>query len=234
MTQNIVAYLSLPWLCTENNGHDLVLFKDQGYKQCSQTLVKNTKGSKLVALKKICIELLCLIPNNYVQTWRGHIISQTIRQDPDTELRIWAIKYLPYLMYFVGVSSNALVFQLIPPCLKNERSLDVLKEFSSLLKYICCLISRKCIILRKSTFDKQINLINADIEFKNDSLEIEHAEMGQYFEIVCACCDKKEIDTKIIPKITRGKNMDIFAQLYNRPKYVDTQLIMTFVHYLSK
>lgn len=52
--------------------------------------------------------------------------------------------------------------------------------------------------------------------------------MSEYFEIVCTCCDKTQIDMQILPKINRRKNHDFFNMLFNRPKYVDPQILIQF------
>lgn len=234
LTQNLIAFLSLPWLNQESNGLDLEFFKDKGYKQCSSTLIQNTPGPKLIKLKQICIELLCLIPKNFCQMWRCNIISKCIREEPDQQVRICAIKYLPYLIYFLGVSSNSFMFQLIPPALNSETSLEVLKEYGNLLNFVCCLISRKSIIIRKSDFCRSINIISDFNAIDTGDDNIVNVEMSGYFELLCTCCDKKRIDTKILPKITKRRNLDLFQTLYNRPKYVDTQILMTFVSILSR
>ncbi len=180
---------------------------------------------------------MCLIPKNICHLWRCHIISKCVREESDSKVRICAIKYLPYLIYFLGVSSNALIFQLIPPALKTETSLDVLKEYGNLLNFVCCLISRKSIIIRKANFCRNINVISDFNSVDMDDIyskEIVNVEMSNYFELLCTCCDKKRIDAKILPKLTKRRNLDLFQTLYNRPKYVDTQILMTFVSILSK
>jgi hypothetical protein len=58
-------------------------------------------------------------------------------------------------------------------------------------------------------------------------------EMTDHFELICTCCDRKLIDTEILPVISRRKNTEHFQVLYNRPKNVDTQVLMQFVHVLS-
>ena len=68
----------------------------------------------------------------------------------------------------------------------------------------------------------------------NEDAMYYHVEMSEYFELLCTCCDKKKIDEKILPKITKRRNLDTFQTLYNRPKYVDTQILMTFVNILSR
>ena len=198
------------------------------------TLIQNSQGPKLIALKKTCIELLCLIPKNICGLWRTHIISKCVQSETEPEIRICAIKYLPYLIYFLGVSSNALMFRLIPPALKCETSLEVLKEYGNLLNLVCCLISRKSIIIRKSNFNQMVDMIRDSSVQEVNNADILNLEMSNYFELVCTCCDKKRIDTKILPNITKRRNLDLFQTLYNRPKYVDTQILMTFVNILSR
>jgi len=82
-----------------------------------------------------------------------------------------------------------------------------------------------------------LNLKDYD-KFSNDEDEliegIHVVEMCNYFELLCTCCDKKKVDEKILPKITKRRNLDLFQTLYNRPKYVDTQILMTFVSVLSR
>lgn len=57
--------------------------------------------------------------------------------------------------------------------------------------------------------------------------------LSSYFELICSCCDKKQIDMQLLPKLTRRKNVDVFQMLYNRPKYVDTQILMQFFYVLN-
>lgn len=52
--------------------------------------------------------------------------------------------------------------------------------------------------------------------------------MSEYFDIICTCCDKNQIDMQILPKINRRKNQELFHTLYNRPKYVDPQILIQF------
>ena len=235
LSQNLVAFFSLPWLYTETNGYDLELFKDKAYKQYSQNLIQNIPRSKLTQLKCLCIQFICLLPKSICGDWRSHIIGKCVREEPDEEIRICALRYLPYLIYFLGVSANLLVFKLIHPSLVEEKSLNVIKEYGNFLNFICCLISRKSIVMRRSLFVLKKNLldINDNRPVSNSSNEIVHFELADYFDILCTCCDKKRIDSQIIPSLTRKKNIDYLQSLYNRPKYVDTQVLMQFVFCLS-
>lgn len=57
--------------------------------------------------------------------------------------------------------------------------------------------------------------------------------MSDYFDMVCTCCDKTQIDMQIMPKLSRRKNQDAFHTLYNRPKYVDPQILIQFLQVLN-
>lgn len=52
--------------------------------------------------------------------------------------------------------------------------------------------------------------------------------MSEYFDMMCTCCDKTQIDMQILPKMNRRKNQELFHTLYNRPKYVDAQILIQF------
>ena len=186
----------------------------------------------MISIKKTCIQLLCLVPKNICNLWRTQIIRKCIREESNEEIKQCAIHYLPYLIYFLGVSSNSLVFQLILPGLKEEKSLEVILEYGNLLNKLCCLISRKSIIVRKSSFIKHISLLNNDSNTKYN--ESSNYEMSDYFELLCTCCDKKTIESRIINKITKRKNLELLQTLFNRPKYVDTQILMQFVNILNR
>ncbi|CAF0950646.1 unnamed protein product [Brachionus calyciflorus] len=226
VSQNVVAFLSLPWLAQETNPYDLELFKDKTLKQSSLSLIQNTDRNILNLIKSKCIQLLCLIPKNACDQWRVQLITKCLRQESDDEIRITTLKYLPFLIYFLGVSSNALVFQLIHPAMNEEKSLNVLKYYSIFLGKICCLISRKCMILRKTS-------CTVNLEPDQNKNHFSFNEMSDNFNLVCTFCDKKFIDTKILPRIGKRKNSDFIQMLFNRPKLVDTQVIMKFVYILS-
>ena len=118
------------------------------------------------------------------------------------------------ILKFEFVQSNTLIFQLIPPALKTETSLDVLKEYGNLLNFVCCLISRKSIIIRKANFCRNINVISDFNSVDMDDIyskEIVNVEMSNYFELLCTCCDKKRIDAKILPKLTKRRKFIGFA-----------------------
>ena len=227
MYQNIIAFLSFPWLANETNGHDLDYIKDKGYKQCSLNLVQQTPRPQLISLKKQCVQLLCLLPKSICPIWRTHIISKCVKDDTDESLRICALKYLPYLIYFLGASSNSLVFQLIHPALNEEKSLNVINSYAILLDLICCLMSRKLVIVRRAVFSIE------EISYSDNQDEMRFTEMSDYFEPLCACCDKKKIDLKILPNLTRHENLVMFQKLYDRPKNVDTKVLMQFIYMLS-
>lgn len=159
--------------------------------------------------------------------WRTHIVSKCVREESDEEIRICAIKYLPYLIYFLGVSSNSLVFKLIHPGLSEEKSSLVVKEYGQLLNSICCLISRKAVIIRKASFTVQTNAQNTS------SSDEPKLELSDNFKLVCTFCDKKHIDKNLLSKLKRRKNLDLFQSLYNRPKHVDSQILMQFVKILA-
>jgi serine/threonine-protein kinase ATR len=230
LSQNIVAFLSLPWLATESNGADLEFFKDKGYKQCSLSLIQNSPSATLTQLKCICIQLLCLLPKSVCSQWRSQIISRCVREEKEDQVRICALKYLPYLIYFLGVSSNSLVFQLIHPAMGDEKSLHVIESYAYLIKIICCLISRKSIIVRKINYSIS-TMSQATSETPRDELKFD--EMCDYFDILCTCCDKKRIDTTILPLVSKKKNLEQFDILFNRPKNVDTQILTEFIRILS-
>lgn len=52
--------------------------------------------------------------------------------------------------------------------------------------------------------------------------------MSEYFDIICTCCDKTQIDMQLLPKITRRKNIDSINALYNRPKKVGPEILIQF------
>lgn len=218
--------MSLPWLAMEMSGFDLELFKDKGYKQTSLNIIQNTDRSILALLKRQCIQLICLIPKNICPQWRTQLVTKCIRNETDEDLKICTLKYLPYLIYFLGVSSNSLIFQLIHPAMNEEKSLNVLKSYADLLSFICCLISRKSIILRKQSF-------TVDFDMSNNTQELPLIEICKYFELICTCCDKQIIDSNILTKIVKRKNFELIQMLYNRPKLVDTQVLMQFIYVLG-
>ena len=222
LSQNIMAFLSLPWLATETSGADLDFFKDKGYKLCSLNLIQQTPKATLLSLKRQCVQLICLLPKTICPQWRTQLITKCVKDETDEPLRICALKYIPYLIYFLGVSSNSLIFQLIHPALSEEKSLSVINAYAALLNQICCLISRKLIVIRRATFG-----------IEDFSLSSSQTELSDYFEMVCACCDKKKIDLQIVPKLVTRKNIELFQTLYKRPKNVDTKVIMQFVYVLS-
>ena len=167
------------------------------------------------------------MPKPICPLWRTQIISKCVKDDTDESLRICALKYLPYLIYYLGASSNSLVFQLIHPALNEEKSINVINSYAVLLNVICCLMSRKLIIIRKASYPIE------DISY-NDNQELEFTEMSSYFELLCGCCDKKKIDCSILPKLKRPENLAMFQKLYDRPKNVDTKVLMQFVLISSK
>lgn len=227
LAQTIVAFLSLPWLGQETNPHDLDLFKDKLFKQMSLSLIQNTDRHILNLIKKKTLQLLCLIPKNVCDQWRVQLLTKCIRQEQDEEIRICALKYLPFLFYFLGVSANSLVFQLVHPALSQENSLNVLKHYATLFGTMCCLVSRKCIVLRKNTYSEKL-----DPDCQNKDL-FSFNEMTDYFTLLCSCCEKAYLDSVVLPKLMKRKNSDHIQMLMNRPKLVDSQVLMKFVHILS-
>ncbi len=236
-----MAFLSLPWLFSETNGLDLEVFKDKNFKNCSNNLTKNTPSNILVLIKCICIQYLCLIPKNVCSQWRTQIIRRCIKDEADNELRIFTIRHLPYLIYFLGVSSNSLVSQLIHPAMTSEKSPEVIISYSSLLEFIACLISRKCVVIRKpiesidfgKSMIKKIFKIENNSKYSSNSEFVDNLlslEIFEYFTIVCTCCDKKFIISEILPKLTQSKNIEMLQSLFKRPKNVDSQLIIQFIH----
>ena len=158
-SQNLVAFLSVPWLSAETNGLDLELFKEKTFKQCSTNLLAATtttttsSGNQLLKQIKIeCIQLLCMLPKNVCPQWRSQVMSRCVRNEPDADVRRCALTYLPYLIYSLGVSANSLVFQLVHPAMGDEKSPDVLRAYAAMLTVLCCLISRKSLLIRKSVF----------------------------------------------------------------------------------
>ena len=237
LTQNIIAFLSLPWLGAETSGLDLTIFKDKYYRQCSLNIIQNTPKSTMLLIKRLCIQLLCLLPKNVCPQWRTHIIGKCIKEETNEDLRVCAIDYLPYLISFLGVSSNSLVFQLIHPAMLTEKSLTVLKAYAQLLNSICCLVSRKSIVIRKSIFSASFTQFTSTSkpESADEDLNKNLAliDLRDYFEIVCTCCDKKRINTSLIPKLVKRKNIEMLQMLFNRPKNVDNQVLIQFVYVLS-
>jgi hypothetical protein len=177
--------------------------------------------------------MLCALPKNLTPQWRIQIITKCVRDESDEELRIFALKYLPLLIHFLGVSSNSLVFQLIHPAMNEEKSLNVLKSYADLLNMICCLISRKTIIIRKTNFKIDADNLIQRSHLNSNTNKIHFSEIMDHFELICTCCDRKMIDHSILPKLTRRKNIEMFQILYNRPKNVDTQVLMQFINVLS-
>ena len=80
-------------------------------------------------------------------------VSKSVKDEPDEEIRICALQYLPYLIYFLGVSSNSLVFKLIHPTLNEEKSLKGRPSDKNSKKTEC---NKKCekITNRNIRFDK--------------------------------------------------------------------------------
>ncbi len=76
LEQNIIGFLSLPWLASEKLGYDLEFHKDNGYKTCSLNLIQNADKIQMIKLKKACIQLLCIMPKTACSQWRTHIISK--------------------------------------------------------------------------------------------------------------------------------------------------------------
>lgn len=169
ISQNLVTFLSIPWLSTETNGLDLDLFKDKSYKQTSINLSSQASPLSLKQIKLSCIQLLCLLPKNVSPHWRTQVMSRCVRDEPDGDLRQCALKYLPYLIYSLGVSANSLVFQLIHPAMTKEKSPEVLQMYARMLTILCCLISRKCILVRKIAF-QNFYLIKSEDDAENDWL----------------------------------------------------------------
>jgi hypothetical protein len=231
LTQNIIAFLSLPWLANETQAFDLELFKDKSFKQCSANLIQHTPKHVMFYIKQACMQMLCLLPKNSCSQWRTQLISKCIRNNADNqadiELKQCAIRYLPYLIYFLGVAANSLVFQLIHPAMQSETHPKILKSYACLLGTICCLVSRKSLVIRKSTYK---------MGFKSESSsdELESIDFDRHFEIVCTCCDKKRIQSSsILSNIQRRKNLDTIQMLFNRPKNVDNQVLIQFIYALS-
>lgn len=154
--RHLVAFLSIPWLNTEINSLDLDLFKEKSYKQCSLNVTSNASPTSFKQIKLACIQLLCFLPKNVSPLWRTHVLSRCVRDETDADLRQCALKYLPFLIYFLGVSANSLVFQLIHPAIIEEKSIEVLQAYARMLNIICCLISRKCILIRKIAFQNSV------------------------------------------------------------------------------
>ena len=150
--------------------------------------------------------------------WRTHIVSKCVREESDVEIRICAIRYLPFLIYFLGVSSNSLVFKLIHPGLNEEKCAQVIKEYGEILNSICCLISRKALIIRRASFTIQINIQNTSY------YDEPKMELRDHFKLICTFCDNKHIDNNLLSELKQRKNLDFFRSLYNRPKHVDSQI----------
>jgi hypothetical protein len=92
--------------------------------------------------------------------WRTRLISKCVRENLDEDVRLCALTYLPYLIYSLGVSANSLVFQLVHPAMLEEKTPNVLIAYANMLDTLCCLISRKCVLVRKGYFDCSCNSLN--------------------------------------------------------------------------
>ena len=180
----------------------------------------------------MCFSLFLVVCKLVQAQWRVAMMTRCLRDESDEELRVTALAYLPYLIHFLGVSANALVFQLVHPAMGDERSPRVLKAYAGLLGPLCCLVSRKCMVMRRASFlsDHSSSARTPAIDRQNES---SRAGLSGYFEIVCTCCDKRRIDLDVLGKLARRRNLELFQVLYNRPKNVDTQMLVPFFHVLS-
>ena len=64
-------------------------------------------------------------------------------------------------------------------------------------------MSRKLIIIRKASYSID------ELTFST-SQEMDFNEMSDHFELLCGCCDKKKIDSKILPILARQENLLMF------------------------
>lgn len=130
------------------------MFKDKNYKQLSSNLISSSSSQHLKQIKLTCIQMLAFVSSKSVcPQWRTNLISRCVRDEADLDVRKCALAYLPYLIYSLGVSANSLVFQLIHPAILEEKTPEVLPAYANMLATLCCLISRKCVLVRKSYFD---------------------------------------------------------------------------------
>ena len=58
-------------------------------------------------------------------------------------------------------------------------------------------------------------------------------ELRDHFKLICTFCDKKHIDNNLLSELKQRKNLDFFQSLYNRPKHVDSQIVMQFIKVLA-
>jgi serine/threonine-protein kinase ATR len=127
-----------------------------------------------------------------------------------------------------------LIFQLIHPTLADEKNVNVLKDYSNLLRIICCLISRKCFIYRTKEFILfELNIISYENELGNNEKLFINDTLDSYFQLICTCCDKQIIDTCIKPSLKKEKNQECIEMLQNRPKFVDSNILIQFFHVLN-
>ena len=237
---NVFIISSLPWLSSETNGFDFDLFKDKQLKQSSVNLLQslaNNNGGILYEIKCYALSILCLLPRSSFPQWRINLITKCFK-DKNYLLRKCSLKYVPYLIYNLGVVSNSLIFQLIHPTLAEEKNVVVHKDYSNLLRFICCLISRKCFIYRTKDYifyDQlfDLNYISYEKELELNEKLFKNDYLDSYFQLICTCCDKSLIDTQIKPKIKKFKNQELIETLNNRPKFVDSNILTQFFHVLN-
>jgi hypothetical protein len=253
VAHSIIAFISMPWLCSENAGLDLDMFKDKTIKQCSGWIAAAAAGaqsinsSSAVSIMKIrCIQMICMLPKNVCPQWRTQMLTRCVRDESDEELRMCSIKYMPYLIYFLGVSANSIVSQLVQPAMRDERSPHIFKAYASLMGIICCVLSRKSIVIRRRNYEcGQASLNDAGdvgddgsdddhVDENNDDTGDEWSELADHFEMLCTCCDRLKIEKRLLPACTRAKNIDLLNLFYNRPKHVDTHMLMQFVQSLCR
>jgi hypothetical protein len=237
--QSTISLLSLPWHANETSALDFDLWKDKSLKTLSQNLLKSTTDDDLVEIRCFAMSLMCFLPkaSPYTQ-WRVNIITKCLKDDKYERVRQATIKYLPYLIYNLGVTSNALVFQLIHPTMLNEKSLNVLKDYVNVLRTICCINSRKCFMYRKDRqyLDYQLHpssLVSYERDLDLNSTLFAHDILENHFHLYCACCDKAFVDANILPGFKKEKNLNLIQTLINRPKVVDPNILICFFKHFN-
>lgn len=231
ITQNVLALISLPWIAQESNAHDLDLFKDKNFKLLSQYLIQNSSEELLIELKCECIKLLCLFPRNFSSSWRIYLITKCLKDHKNDTIRKITLKFIPYLLYNLGVSSNSLVFQVLCPQLENETSDLVFKEYSNLFGQVCCILSRKCFLYCDFKKRQAVNFLE---ELENEPSSNDGEDLTKNLRILCTCCDNCEIESLIKLKLRKPKNIELMDTLKNRPKLVDSTIVVKFLTSLVK
>ncbi len=183
------------------------------------------------------MSLLCFLPKaNAYSQWRVNLVTKCLKDDRHETVRQATIKYLPYLIHNLGVTSNALVFQLIHPTMLNEKSVNVLKDYVRILRTICCINSRKCFMYRSEGdfLDKSVaSLVSFERDLQLNTKLFVNDVLENYFRLYCTCCDKYSIDAHIVPGLKKPRNIQSIQTLTNRPKVIDPNILICFFKHFN-